>query len=265
MRRSIALLFLAIALMAPAVPAAAQRGDALVTVIHGFRGLVADVYLDDERVLTGFRPERLTDPLAIPAGQHEVRVLRAGSPADADAVISAQLTVRGGDRLSAIVHADRDGDAAFSVFREEPNADSSRARVTVRHAAAASPVDVRVDGQALAELSVGDEANEDVQDAEHEVAIAAAGSVRPLIPPADFAVAAGRGVNLYLIGSQDRDSLGWLAQTVRLRTDVPQSVPAGDSGLADPRRSQEPSPALWAGLVAVAAAAVLMRRRLAHE
>ncbi len=39
----------------------------MVRVVHGLRGLVADVYLDGTLVLPTFQPERSTDPLAIPA------------------------------------------------------------------------------------------------------------------------------------------------------------------------------------------------------
>ena len=48
-----------------------------VRVVHELRGLVADVYLDGTLVLPTFQPERSTDPLAIPAGEHLVEIRRA--------------------------------------------------------------------------------------------------------------------------------------------------------------------------------------------
>ena len=49
-------------------------------VVHGLRGLVADIYLDGTLVLPTFQPERSTDPLPIPAGDHliEIRDRRCG-------------------------------------------------------------------------------------------------------------------------------------------------------------------------------------------
>lgn len=58
-----------LALLLVASPAGAQSSDrTTVTLVHGFRGLLADVYLDGERILQGFAPERSTDPTELPSG-----------------------------------------------------------------------------------------------------------------------------------------------------------------------------------------------------
>ena len=68
-----------LALLAPAPASAADSGDAQLTVVHGVRGLVADVRLDGELVLSGFAPERVTDPLPVPAGRHSLQVWPSGA------------------------------------------------------------------------------------------------------------------------------------------------------------------------------------------
>ena len=64
---------LALAVTATAPTASAQAPTeqvGTVRVVHGLRGLVADVYLDGNLALPTFQPERATDPIAIPAGEH---------------------------------------------------------------------------------------------------------------------------------------------------------------------------------------------------
>jgi hypothetical protein len=95
----------------------------------------------------------------------------------------------------------------------------------------------------------------------HEVVVAAAGQPQPLVPPADVRVNEGTQTTLYLIGSADRDSLGWIAQSFDSVASAPGGVPSGNSGLAATNRmpAQGPVPVAIAG--AVALIALLLRRR----
>ena len=67
-----------------------------VRVVHGLRGLVADIYLDGTLVLPTFQPERSTDPLAIPAGDHLVEIRAAGAAATETPLLTQTVTVPGG-------------------------------------------------------------------------------------------------------------------------------------------------------------------------
>lgn len=51
----------------------------LIRVVHGLRGLVADIYLDGTLTLPTFQPERSTEPLPIPAGDHLIEIRSAGA------------------------------------------------------------------------------------------------------------------------------------------------------------------------------------------
>ena len=67
----LAFVSLAVALVGTAgagAPAAHAQDDSpgLIRVVHGIRGLVADIYLDGTLAWPTFQPERSTDPLAIP-------------------------------------------------------------------------------------------------------------------------------------------------------------------------------------------------------
>ena len=64
-------------------------------VVHGLRGLVADIYLDGTLALPTFQPERATDPLAIPAGDHLVEIRAAGAAATETPLLTQTVTVPG--------------------------------------------------------------------------------------------------------------------------------------------------------------------------
>ncbi len=227
-RRAPALL-LAIGLLtvSAATSAAAQEGTAQVTVVHAFRGLVADVYVDGERQLEGFAPERLAGPLAMPAGRHEVAVYEAGQGPPAEPALAATLDIEAGTNVS----------------------------VVVRNTAGVAPLDVVLDGAPVAQaVASGEEAAQQLAAGAHQAAVTASG--QPLLPPADVTVDDGAATVLYLIGAQD--SLGWLMQTIQATPTSPGGVPTGTSGLA------AESPAGWrlAGLaLALLGVLVLARRR----
>src|SRR4051812_39528741 len=72
-------------------PAGAQTGTAHVVLLHGLQGVVADVYLDGAIVFQAFQPERVTDPLDIPAGPRRVDIRPTGAPATSPPAVSQQV------------------------------------------------------------------------------------------------------------------------------------------------------------------------------
>jgi len=86
MLRRLTAAVMAVALVSPVailvMPVPAQAADTgTVTLVHGVRGLVADIYLDGAVALQVFQPERTAGPLTLPAGSHAVDVRAAGSAA----------------------------------------------------------------------------------------------------------------------------------------------------------------------------------------
>ncbi|MGH9271385.1 MAG: DUF4397 domain-containing protein, partial [Ilumatobacteraceae bacterium] len=59
--------------------ASAQEAPGTVRVVHGLRGLVADIYVDGALALPTFQPERSTDPLPLAAGDHVVEIRTGGA------------------------------------------------------------------------------------------------------------------------------------------------------------------------------------------
>lgn len=261
MRIRIALLTLGL-LALLAVPAAAQSGNASVTVVHGIPGVPVDVYVNDEPTLTAFQPGTITDPLSLPAGSYQIDVRAAGDPADAEPVISASADVPGGANASLVAHLSAEGEPTLTPFVNDVSGlDPGQGRVTVRHTAAAPAVDVLVGGQpALTGLSNPNEASAELPAGTIEAAVALAGTAEPVLGPADVTVTAGSQIIVYAIGSAEEGSLDLLVQTVAGQAAAPHGVPSGDGGAAAPA-----APPVWlvAGAAVGAVAALAAARRLA--
>ena len=118
-------------------------------VVHGLRGLVADVYLDGTLVLPTFQPERSTDPLPIPAGDHLVEIRSAGAAMTETPLLTQNVTVPAGFVGSLVAHLDGAGEPTLTAFADDLSAvPAGDSRLVVRHAAAAEPVNVLLNDQA---------------------------------------------------------------------------------------------------------------------
>lgn len=82
-----------------AVPAAAA-GVARVTLVHGVKGLVADVALDHKVVLSGFKFQHVTGVLDVPAGKHRIQIFKAGTRTNPQLDVS--VTLKAGQDLTAV-------------------------------------------------------------------------------------------------------------------------------------------------------------------
>lgn len=250
-------------LLATAAPAAAAE-TASVTVVHGLRGLVADVQVDGRTVLEGFAAERSTDALALPAGSRRI-VVRAARAAGGAPVIDTTVRLAAGESRSLVVHLGADGKPVLTSYRnDDAPIPAGQGRVVLRNTAAAPAVQLVVDGKALGE-QVRSRGETDVllPVAAHTVAVRAPGGASELLGAQTVDVPAGSSTLLYLIGSPGDDSLGWLAQTVLSgQTVAPAGVPTGNSGLKGlpPAGDREPSRTALLLLALVALPTVVARR-----
>jgi len=248
---------------APAAPAPAPEGaagEAQVTVVHGLRGELVDVYVDGKLLLDGFQPDRLTSPLPLPAGPHTVDLRPAGTPATDPPKATATADVPAGP-VSVVAHFAPDGGWTMSLFTNEvePLA-AGVGKVVFRNAAAVTPVAVTLSGGTpVPAIDVGKEADETLPAASYAVKVGAAdGAV--LLPDNDIDVGAGKALILYLVGKGD--SLTWLSQEVAAGAAAPAAVQAGNSGLlgSDPAAVGR----LYVGIAAVVAGFALAGRGLAR-
>lgn len=252
---------------APAAPAPAPTAatEAQVTVVHGLRGQLVDVYLDGKLLLDGFKPDRLTEPLTVPIGSHTVDLRPAGTPATDAPKATATADLKPGP-VSIVAHFAPGGGWTMSLFTNEVGElGAGTGKVVFRNTAAVSPVAVSLTGgTAVPPLEVGKEADETLPAASYAVKVGGSDGAT-LLPDDDIAVDAGKALILYLVG--EGTNLTWLSQELAGSAAAPAAVQAGNSGLLD----GDATAAVWTGTALIAAgitigassAARSRRRRLA--
>ncbi len=218
------------------VPRAADAAEpASVTVVHGLRGLVADVQVDGRVVLKGFSEERATDPLPLSAGTRRV-VIRSARDVSGPAIIDTTVELVAGESRTLVAHLDTQGKPVLTSFRNDgtPIA-AGQGRLVLRNTAAVPAVQIVIDGKPLgAVVASGAETDVLLPASAHTVAVMAPGGEGMLLGAQTVDVPAGSSTLLYLIGASRDSSLTWLVQTLTSGpTTAPAGVPTGTSGLKD--------------------------------
>jgi hypothetical protein len=248
-----------------AVPASAQDAsggddEPTVTFIHGIRGMLADVYLDDELILRGFEPERATEPMKLTPGRHRIDLRMADEPADSKPAVTKKFKVPKKGMLTAIAHWTGVDDCIITVYDETGDAVAAGSgRLITRHAAATDEVRLTVnDRPADTTLAPAAQLADTVRPGTHTVAVKDATSGTMLVSGSKVPVPEGVARVVYLVGTAKDDSLNLLTQTVDGIESNPRGVPTGNSGLAD---SGGLHPVPIAALVIAAAALLVVGRR----
>ncbi len=215
---------------AQSAPLTPETGS--VTVVHGLRGQLVDIYLDDELALKGFQPERVTDPLEIPAGEHRVALRPAGAPAAENPMAATVVTVTPGANMSLIAHLDTNGSTTVTAYRNDVSPLApGKARLVARNTAEVPAIKLVISDGPAPTLEPEAEFAADVDPATYRVAVddPAGGTI---VPPDDVRAPEGSATIMYLIGSEPDDSLIWIGQSIADLQAPPTAVPTGNSGLA---------------------------------
>ena len=248
-----------------AVPAHAAA-EATVSILHAVPGATVDVYANGKALLTNFKPGTLTDPLMIPEGTYDLKVTAAGAGAGGTAIIEAKgVQVPGGANVTVVAHLSEAGKPVLTPFvNDTSQVPAGKARVTVRHTAAAPAVDVRANGQvAFKGLTNPNEAKAVVDAGTIKADVVLAGTSTVAIGPADLNLKEGTNTIVYAWGSAADKNLALAVQTLSGMHSSPSGVPAGAGGqVAAERQSAEVARyAAVGGAAAAAGGLVLMVRR----
>jgi Domain of unknown function (DUF4397) len=232
--------FLACCLPLAWSPTAATAASPLpggVRLVHGLRGVVADIYFDGKLLLDTFRPERSTALMSVSPGPHRVEVRLAGASPSSPPVLNSVLTVKSGENISAVIHLAANGKPEITQYVDQTGAvPANETRLIVRHTAAAPPIDVRLDATRVAvALKNPGQAAREVSAKTYRVSVTQTGKAAALAPVQDVPLTAGVTTDMYLIGDQKSATLGWIAVQTASTQVVPAHVVTGDSGLAAPR------------------------------
>jgi hypothetical protein len=250
---------------------AQAAGTAQVSVVHGIPDTPVNVFVDGKAALPDFKPGTVAGPLSLPAGAHTVTVFPASdAKGTGKPVIKARASLSAGKNYSLVAHLSDAGKPTLTPYVNDVSAvPAGKARLVVRHDAAAPAVDVRADGQvAFSKLSNPDEAKADLPAGTLSADVVLAGTSTVALGPADLELKEGTATIVYATGSAADKSLALVTQSIGGLHSAPAGVPAGSGGLAD--RSAGTPAWVWgtaaaAFALALAGAAGLYRTRPAVE
>jgi hypothetical protein len=250
--RAAGALALAAALLLVGGPAHAAS-TATVSVLHAVPGVTVDVYANGQKLLTGFTPGTLTDPMQVPAGSYDLAVYPTGAdPSGTQPAAEAKgVAVPEGANATLVANLTEQGKPTLNAFVNDLSpVPAGKARVTVRHVAAAPAVDVRAGGTPVITGLTNPEEQSLVVDAGTVSAdVVLAGTDTVAIGPADLALAEGATTAVYAWGSEEA-GYQLAVQTISGASSAPGGVPAGSGGQAEDR--------LPSALVGISLAGVLV-------
>jgi hypothetical protein len=187
-----------------------------ITLLHGIPGATVDIVVDGTVILAGVQPGDAND-LSGSAGTQLVNVEVIDTSDDSVVISAPTLDLPADGNHSLVAHLDATGVPVLTMFDNDLSAATAGARLTVRHAAAAPPVNVVAGGTVVIEnLANGASQSVDltagvVSDA--ELTLTNGDSVAP-IP----AITLTENFNsiVYAIGSAADATLTFLSQDVAL-------------------------------------------------
>lgn len=250
------------AVLATAAPASAAQ-ESKVYVVHGIPGQAVDVYVNGEKTLPDFQPSKVAGPLDLPAGAYDIALTAPGGDPASPLLKVDDAQVPGGANLSLVAHLSANGQPALTPFvNDTSKVAAGKARLVVRHTAAAPGVDVRAGGSPVFEgLSNPNEAKGDVDAGTVKADVVLAGTGDVVLGPTDLDLAEGTATIVYAIGSAENQTLAVTSQALTGLHSAPGGVPAGSGGLADSGRPAWLYPIAGVGvLLLLGGAAAAVRR-----
>ncbi|MFI8293453.1 DUF4397 domain-containing protein [Streptomyces sp. ms191] len=246
-----------------AQPKAADE-QATVTVLHAVPGLTVDVYAGDKELLPDFTPGTLTDPMKLDAGSYDIKIFKDGDGPKGTPAIEKTVDVPAGANATLVAHLTADGKPALDAFvNDTSKVPAGKARLTVRHVAAAPAVDVRANGAAVfKDLQNPKEAKGEVAAGTVSADVVLAGTDTVALGPATLDLAEGSNTIVYAWGSATDKNLALKTQTIGGMHSAPSGVPAGETGQAAAHNESMTLGALSLGAVlALGTSGFLLRRR----
>ncbi len=237
-----------------AAPPAYAAGNSQVTVVHGIPGQPVDVYVNGEKTVPGFQPGKVAGPLSLPVGEYDIALTKPGEDIG-DALLTVDnAEVPGDANLSLVAHLDAEGKPVLTPFvNDTAKLAAGKARLIVRHTAAAPAVDVRAGGDPVFEGLVNPkEAKADVDAGTVDADVVLAGTQDRVLGPADLPLTEGTATIVYAVGSAEDETLDIVSQTIKGLHSSPGGVPGGDGG-----RAGDSTPLPWYGVGAAGLLLVL--------
>ncbi|MCF0091514.1 DUF4397 domain-containing protein [Micromonospora sp. MH99] len=212
----------------------AYAATSKVSVVHGIPDTPVDVYVNGKKTLNNFKPGDVAGPLNLAEGEYDIALTKPGEPVGSAILKVDNAEVPGGANISLAAHLDAAGKPKITPFvNDVSKVDAGKARLIVRHTAAAPAVDVRAGGTPVFKgLTNPKEAKADVDAGTVKADVVLAGTDTVAIGPADLNLKEGTATIVYAIGSAEDKNLDVVAQTITGLHSAPGGVPSGDGGQA---------------------------------
>ena len=221
----------------PAAPTMAFQStqDATVTVVHGLPNFTADVYVNGDLLLDGFKPKSEAGPLEVPPGVYHIAIRDVGASPSSEPALSGSVRLRPGANYSIVAHLDGNGEPALSAYQNpESPIPPGQARVVVRAVATLPPLTVEANGKPVASgVPAGGQESSLVPPGSYVVEVFAGEAAEPVVPGEDLHMREGSAYVLYVVGSGRDESLGLMVQQFRELASAPSGVQSGNGGHAD--------------------------------
>ena len=237
-----------------------------VSVVHGIPGQPVDVYVNGDKTLENFQPGDLAGPLDLEEGRYDIALTKPGEAIDAAILTVDDAEVPGGANITLAAHLDAGGQPKITPFvNDTSKVAAGKARLVVRHTAAAPGVDVRAGGQPVfRNLTNPNEAKGDVAAGTVSADVVLTGTATVVLGPTSLNLREGTSTIVYAIGSAEQKTLDIVAQTITGLHSSPGGVPSGSGGLADTGPAAWVYAALALGALLVLGGAFQVSRGLAR-
>ncbi len=227
------MLAFAVAVVGFGLDASAQDADARVRITHASPDAPAvDIWVNGSPAVTNLAFEESTDLIPLPAGTYEVQVTPTGSTdPDADAVISANLTLEAGQAYDVVAIGLLANISAGVYPLDLSPLAADNTRIGVIHASPDAPaVDILADGGPLVEDLVFPEASGflDVPGGTYDVQVAVASSGAIALDLPGTALTAGQVYRVIAVGLVSDGSLTVLPLVAP--ADMVHTMPATGAG-----------------------------------
>jgi hypothetical protein len=217
-----------------ALPASAAASSQ-ISVVHGIPGQPVDVYVNGKKTIDGFQPGKVAGPLSLPAGDYDIALTKPGDAISKALLKADDVAVPGNANISLVAHLSADGKPELTPFvNDTARLAPGKARLIVRHTAAAPAVDVRAGGEPVfKDLTNPNEAKATVDAGSVSADVVLAGKDTRVLGPADLNLKEGTATIVYAIGSAEDKTLALATQTITGLHSAPGGVNSGSGGQAD--------------------------------
>jgi uncharacterized protein DUF4397 len=203
----------------PSVAQPTTTPPAQVSIVHGIPGQPVDVYVNGSKTLSNLQPGTVAGPLALPAGSYNLALTKPGQSVSAAILSVNNAAVPAGANLSVVAHLDTNGKPMLTGFVNNTSPiPAGKARIVVRHVAAAPAVDVRANGTSIfTGLTNPNQDTADVAAGSVSADVVLAGTNTVVLGPATLNLAQNSVTIVYAIGSAQQKTLASVVQTIKVR------------------------------------------------